>query len=81
MLTLTEEEIEEIAEQLDCGIRSFWHKTTRELLFVPDIDENPFIDIEFFEDDFEKLNQNLDDYIEIRKPNSSDSFRIMDGFA
>ena len=26
MATLTEEQIKEIAEMLDCGFRSYWHK-------------------------------------------------------
>jgi hypothetical protein len=80
MPTLTEQQIKEIAEQLDCGFRSFWHKPTGELLFVPDLNNNPFADAEFFEEDLEKLDNNFNDYIEIEKPNSSDSFEIMANF-
>jgi hypothetical protein len=80
MPTLTEQQIKEIAEQLDCGLRSFWHKPTGELLFVPDLNNNPFADAEFFEEDLEKLDNNFKDYIEIEKPNSSDSFEIMANF-
>ncbi|MBK8875140.1 MAG: hypothetical protein IPN13_15000 [Bacteroidetes bacterium] len=80
MPTLTEEQIKEIADQLDCGFRSFWHKMTGELLFVPDLNNIPLSDAEFFEDDLEKLDNNFGDYIEIEKPNSSDSFKIMANF-
>jgi hypothetical protein len=80
MPTLTEQQRKEIAEQLDCGFRSFWHKPTAELLFVPDLNNNPFTDTEFFEDDLEKLDNNFGDYIEIEKPTSSDSFQIMANF-
>jgi hypothetical protein len=80
MPTLTEQQIKEIAEQLDCGFRCFWHKTTGELLFVPDLNNNPYADTEFYEDDLEKLDNNFGDYIEIEKPTSSDSFEIMANF-
>jgi hypothetical protein len=80
MPTLTDEQIKEIAEQLDCGFRGFWHKQTSELLFVPDLNNDPFADTEWFADDLEKLENNFDDYIEIEKPHSSDSFEIMANF-
>lgn len=80
MPTLTEQQIIEIADQLDCGFRSFWHKPTGELLFVPDLDNNPYVDTEFYDEDLEKLDINFSDYIEIEKPNSSDSFEIMANF-
>jgi hypothetical protein len=79
MAPLTEQQIQEIAEQLDNGFQCFFHKTTGELLFVPELD-NPYVETEFFEDDLEKLDNNPDDYIEIEKPTSSDSFEIMARF-
>ena len=78
--TLTNQQIKEIAEQLDCGFRSFWHKPTGELLFVPDLNNSAYVDTEFYENDLEKLDNNFGDYIEIEKPNSSDSFKIMANF-
>lgn len=80
MPTLTEEQIKEIADQLDCGFRSFWHRQTGELIFVPDFSNNPYADSEFYEDVLEKLDNNFGDYIEIEKPQSSDSFEIMANF-
>ncbi|MGG7035695.1 MAG: UPF0158 family protein [Flavobacterium sp.] len=78
--TLTDEQIHEIAENLDCGFRSFWNTDTGELLFLPDLNENPYIDSELFEEDFEKLDDNFADYTEIEKPNSSESYSIMADF-
>lgn len=80
MPTLTEEQIKEIADQLDYGFRSFYHRQTGELLFVPDLFKNPMADTEFYEEDLEKLDNNFGDYIEIEKPTSSDSFEIMANF-
>ncbi len=81
MQTLTEEQINEIAEQLDCGFRGFWNKLTGELVFVPDLSNNPEFDNEFFEEELEELDNNFDDYVEIENPSSSDSFEIMANFA
>lgn len=80
MPTLTQEQIHEIADQLDCGFRSFWHRQTGQLLFVPDLNNNPYADREFYEEDLKKLDNNFCDYIEIEKPQSSDSFEIMANF-
>ncbi len=80
MPTLTESQIKEIAEQLDCGFRSFWHKQSGELLFIPDLNNNPFAEAEFYKEDLQKLENNMDEYIEIEKPNSNDSFEIMANF-
>ena len=81
MPTLTEEQIKEIADQLDCGFCSFWHRQTGKLIFFPDFDNNPFAESEFYEEELEEINNNFSDYVEIEKPQSSDSFRIMVKFA
>jgi hypothetical protein len=80
MPTLTAQQIKEIAEQLDLGLRSFWHKTTGALLFVPDFDNQPYAEEEFYEEELEELENNAGDYIEIERPYSSDSFEIMVSF-
>ena len=80
MPTLTEQQIKEIAEQLDCGFCCFWHKTTGELIFVPDFNNNPYADAEVYKDDLEKLDNNVGEYIEVERPNSRDSFEIMAKF-
>ena len=77
MQILTEHQIKEIAEQFDCGFRSFWHKPTATLLFVPDRKNYLFADTELFDEELQKLEDNFEDYLEIEKPDSSDSFEIM----
>ena len=81
MPTLTDEQIKEIAEELDCGFRSFYHPKTGELLFVPDTLRYPDIDIDAWEEDLEKLENNFTDYKEIKAMKSDDSFQIMADFA
>ncbi len=81
MANLTEKQINEIAEMLDCGFRGYWHKQNGELLFVRDSEFDSFEDGDMVDEDLEKLNKNPDDYIEIDKPESSDNFKMMENFA
>jgi len=77
--TLTKEQITEIADQLDCGNRSFVNRRSGLLLFTPDFD-NGYADKEFYAVELEELENNFSDYIEIERPNSINSFEIMANF-
>lgn len=81
MLTFTKEQIKEISEQLDCGFRAFYHKQTGELIFVPDTNRHPGIETDAWQDEFDKLDENLLDYNEIYAMEPGDSFRVMADFA
>jgi hypothetical protein len=80
MKTLTQEQIIEIAEELDCGFRSFWNKTNGELLFIPNELKFPGMDIEAWSEEIEKLDANFSDYVEIESMQSYESFEIMVDF-
>ena len=80
METLNDQQIKEIAEQLDIGFRCFFNVKTREIVSVPDLLENPDYESEYFEDELEKLAFYADQFIEIEKPSSRDSFDVMLGF-
>lgn len=80
MSTLTQEQIKEIAEQLDCGFRCFWNKTNGDLLFVPDTLKYPDMEMDSWSDEMKKLNDNFDEYKEIDSLGSHDSFEIMGDF-
>lgn len=77
---LTPIQIKEIAEELDMGNRCYFHRTTLKLLFIPDFDNNSYAEREFFEEELDELENNFDEYMEIAKPNSNDSFEIMLNF-
>lgn len=81
MLTFTKEQIKEISEQLECGFRAFYHKQTSELIFVPDKNRHIGIETDAWQDDLDKLDENLLDYHEIYAMESRDSFRVMADFA
>lgn len=71
MTNLTNEQIKEIAEQLDCGFRCFWNKETGELIITPDTSKHPEMDTEAWSDELEKLENNFCDYYEIDNLSSS----------
>ena len=84
MKQLAPSEIKEIAEEMDCGMRCFHNKKSNKTLFLPaELDfEFEFDDeTEFWQDEIEELKNNKSDYTEIEKPNSNDSFKMMEEFA
>jgi hypothetical protein len=81
MVNLTNQQIEEIASDLEMGFKVCVHKTTGELLSFPDemrmdfdSDEDPFVE------DREKYENNSDDYIRINPMDSTESFEVMESF-
>jgi hypothetical protein len=82
MKSLSSSEIKEIAEQMDCGMRCYHNIKTNKLVFFPaDLEFDDDYAAEFFQDDINELQNNADDYHEIEKPESRDSFQIMEDFA
>jgi hypothetical protein len=80
MRSLTKEEVKEIADMIDCGHLCYWHKKTGELFFIIDDVHMVLEDDELHQADLKKLEDNFHDYIEIEKPESRDSFMIMEDF-
>ena len=80
MLNFTDKDINEIAQQLDCGFRCFYHRETSELLFIPDELKNVGMDMEAWSEEQQKLDNDFGSYKEIEQLHSSDSFRIMADF-
>ena len=81
MPTFTPQQIKEISEQLDCSFRAFYHKTTGELIFVPDLDKHFGMEIDAWKADFDKLKKHKSQYQEIEAMDSRDAFKIMEDFA
>lgn len=77
-MCLNQEQIKEIAEQLACGFRAFYHKTTGDLVFIIDTRKFPEVKID---EDTEKLAKNPDDYLEVDAMDSGDAFRVMEAFS
>ena len=81
MPTFTQQQIKEISEQLDWGFRAFYHKQTRDLIFIPDADKHFALDIHAWQDDIDKLHKHLSDYHEIEAMEANDLFQFMADFA
>src|SRR5436190_19101856 len=77
-LILTDDQLNEIAQDLDCGLRVFIHKHTRAILSIPDFDD--LDESEFWEDIQQELEENSAHYYEIDRPRSNDSFIFMADF-
>ena len=80
MISLTKDQIKEIAEQLDCGMRCYINKETGAIQTTPDFD-NWYTDDEPWADILNELEENWDKYVEIERMESNDSFDLMADFA
>lgn len=72
-MKITETKINEIAEQLDCGLKCFLNKSSGALIFaIPDED---------FDGEITQIKENSSDYFEFSGMNSRESFNVMMDFA
>ncbi len=81
MIKLTDEQIKSIAEELDCGMRCYYHMKTGDIKSIPDFDINPYGDTEFWDDELEEIDNHYDDYVVFEGMESHESFEIMEDFA
>ena len=77
---MTEEQINEIAEYLDCGLRCFIHKENNTIVAIPDTINNPDSDSEEWDEAMEEIDNNFFSYVEVNKMDSHESFKIMEDF-
>jgi membrane-associated HD superfamily phosphohydrolase len=75
---MTDEQIIELADNLDSGLRCFVHRQEKKIVTMPDIDEH--------EDSFKDWNKVFNEvndsekYFEIKKMDTNESFRLMTNF-
>jgi hypothetical protein len=81
MLILNEDQIKQIAGELDAGFRCFIHKENLEIISLPDETSHAEMELDAWEQDMEKVDNNLNQYIRIDTLDSSDSFKIMEDFS
>lgn len=77
----TEKQIEEIADNLDCGMRCYYNLKTGDLKTIIDFDSWIDADEEPWDKDLKEIEENWSDYIEFEGMTSNDSFKIMTDFA
>lgn len=78
MTPLTDEQIQEIAGELQVGMLCYLNTKTAEIIYVPN--EELVYDTKGWEDAFKKLDTDFN-FREIEKPNSKEQFIIMEDFA
>lgn len=81
MLKLKKAQLEDIAEDLDCGMRCFYNLKTGEIKTILNFDSWIDADEELWEDVTNEIENNQADYVEFEGFDSHDSFRIMVDFA
>lgn len=79
-MKLTEQQIIEIADNLDCGMRCFYNLKTGEINTVINLDRWPGTDEEPWEEENREIEENWPDYFEFKALSSHDSFSIMADF-
>jgi hypothetical protein len=77
---MTEEQINELADNLDFGLRCFVHKDKKTIVTTPDTINNPDSDSESWDEANEEIENNFDSYVEIEKMDSHELFRLMEKF-
>jgi hypothetical protein len=77
---MTDDQITELADNLDSGLRCFVHKETKVIVTTPDSLNDPLSDSELWDDANEEIEKNFDSYVEIEKMDSNESFRLMQNF-
>lgn len=80
-MDLTEKHIEEIAEELECGMVCFYHRSTGAIECYPDPDSFYSDDDDNWNEIIEKIEGDRDNYIRFEKMDSTQSFSIMESFA
>ena len=78
-MKLTDNQIKEIAELLECGHQCFIHKPTGSLEYHPNLVDS-MMDQEPWQEIIDKIELNWDDYEEIEKMGPSESFNVMRDF-
>ena len=77
-MKLNAKQINEIAQELEAGMKVFLNRETLEYKSVLDWDD--IVDPEFWEEEIEKIENEWTDYIVINKMESRDAFRVMEDF-
>ncbi len=79
-MELTEEQIKEIAEELESGMKVYVNIVTKEIKSLIDFDNNIYGDEEPWEEDIKEIEENYDEYLEFEKMDSSESYQVMEDF-
>jgi len=81
MIRISKEQVREIADHLDCGMKCYLNKETGAIMAILDSDNWQNYDEEPWEDVINELEENWEKYVEIPKMESHESFELMADFS
>ncbi|NBC24975.1 MAG: hypothetical protein GVX78_05100, partial [Bacteroidetes bacterium] len=82
-MELTEEQLDDIAGELQTGMLAFMNKKTGEIVSHPDPDD-PYLEDEHreaWEEQFNKIKSDRENYVEFERMGSREAFQVMENFA
>lgn len=80
-MQLSKEKLIDISGELDMKMKCFLHKQTLELVSFPDELLIGDVDEDMWHEQILKIKSNEENYIEIERMNSTESFQVMEDFA
>ena len=80
-MKLTDKQIDEIADNLDSGMKCYYNIKTGEIKTIINFDNWIGADEEPWEEDTKEIEENWDNYVEFEGLSTHESFRIMADFA
>ena len=78
---MTNEQLQEIADNLDFGLRCFIHKEHGDIRCFPDEDQFGSFDEEAWQQDIQAVKKGRKQYLEIEKMMPQEEFGVMEAFA
>lgn len=80
MIIVTDKKINEIYQDLDCGMICYYNPLTEEIKSLPDFNSNIFAEEEMWKDVLIEIDANRDKFIRFEPMESNEFFRMMEGF-
>ena len=80
-MELTEEQIADIAQDLDSGKKVYWHTETKEIKSIIDSDSPIDDEEEEWENEIGETEDNYDEYVIFERMSTNDSYHTMKDFA
>lgn len=80
MINFTDDQIKEISQNLDAGMRCFYNTETEEIKILPDFENHLYAEREMWMEDIEEIDSEFDKYVVFEVMPSHESFKLMEEF-
>lgn len=79
-IIISDQQIKEIADELDCGFECYYNLKTKAIISIIDEFSWDFADLEAWQEDIDEVEKNYHDYFKFERMRSQDSFKVMADF-